>query len=140
MMFRAPAWLVFCAWQGLGFLKLGSLFRWFERGSRDFEADGDLPDFPEFRQRWSFRQAADLYVRNNSYADTNFGAAGAMEVKNDSSGSNTRQGFMRLSLSGLGSTVTPAIQATPPRQKHIAVPTGRLPTVPSIRAMSGSRA
>ena len=51
--------------------------------------------------------AADLHVRMGSYADTNFGAAAAMEVKTDS-GSNIRHGYMRFSLSGLGSTVTSA--------------------------------
>lgn len=60
---RAPIWLVMGAWRG-GFPPHPELFfRWFERGLRHFDMDDALPDVPEFRDRWSFRQLADLYVR-----------------------------------------------------------------------------
>lgn len=52
---RAPGWLVIWAWRGrVPHPVMGPLF---------LEADGDLPDFLEIRERWSFRQTADLYVR-----------------------------------------------------------------------------
>jgi fibronectin type 3 domain-containing protein/mono/diheme cytochrome c family protein len=52
--------------------------------------------------------AADAHVRMGSSADTNYGTAAAMEVKNDDAANNTRQMYLRFSLSGIGSTVTSA--------------------------------
>jgi uncharacterized protein (DUF433 family) len=60
---RAPVWLVIAAWRGRVPPHSEMFFPWFERGPRYIGADGDLPDFSEIRERWSFRQTADLYVR-----------------------------------------------------------------------------
>src|SRR5262249_2262099 len=38
-------------------------FQGFDRRLRHFDIDDDVFDIPELRERWSFRQLADLYVR-----------------------------------------------------------------------------
>ena len=58
---RAPLWLVVCVGRGWAPPHSG-MFLWFDARPRPFGADGDLPEIPELEERWSFRQAADLYV------------------------------------------------------------------------------
>ncbi len=60
---RAPVWLVLWAWRGRGPPLPEMFFHRFGRGPLCLGVDGDLPDLLEFRERWSFRQTADLYVR-----------------------------------------------------------------------------
>lgn len=60
---RAPLLLVVCAWRGRILPHPEMFFHWFERRPRLFGVDGDVPEIPELQMRWSFRQAADLYVR-----------------------------------------------------------------------------
>jgi uncharacterized protein (DUF433 family) len=59
---RAPVWLVVSMWRG--FPPHPELFfHWFDRRLCQFDTDEDLSDIRELRERWSFRQLADLYVR-----------------------------------------------------------------------------
>lgn len=61
---RAPVWLVLCARRGW-FLPHPEMFcRWFGEGRDLVGMSDDLPDIPDLQERWSFRQAADLYVRS----------------------------------------------------------------------------
>jgi uncharacterized protein (DUF433 family) len=59
---RAPVWLVAGMWRGRFPPHPEMLFHWFDRGFRHFDLDDEAAAFPELRERWSFRQAADLYV------------------------------------------------------------------------------
>jgi uncharacterized protein (DUF433 family) len=60
---RAPVWLVICAWWGRIPPHPEMFFHWFDRWPHHFGSNGDLSEVSEFQERWSFRQAADLYVR-----------------------------------------------------------------------------
>jgi uncharacterized protein (DUF433 family) len=60
---RAPVWLVVSLWRG-GFPPHPDMFfHWFQRRWLHLSLDEDTPDIRELRERWSFRQMADLYVR-----------------------------------------------------------------------------
>jgi uncharacterized protein (DUF433 family) len=60
--FRAPVWVVAGMWRGR-FPHFPEMFvHWFETWPRSFDLDDEIPEIPELRERWSFRQAADLYV------------------------------------------------------------------------------
>jgi hypothetical protein len=50
----------------------------------------------------TLRAAADSYVRNGTYASTNFGSATELLVKQSPTSGNTRETYLRFSLAGLG--------------------------------------
>jgi subtilisin family serine protease len=52
--------------------------------------------------------AADAYVRDGTYAPTNFGTATALQVKTTSAVNNNRTSFLRFALTGVGASVTSA--------------------------------
>jgi uncharacterized protein (DUF433 family) len=60
---RAPVWLILAMWRGRIPPHPEMLFYWLEGRPVRFERDEDLADIPELRDRWPFRQLADLYVR-----------------------------------------------------------------------------
>jgi uncharacterized protein (DUF433 family) len=60
---RVSVWLVLSMWRGRFPPHPEMLFHWLDRPLALIERDGELPGIPETRERWSFRQFADLYVR-----------------------------------------------------------------------------
>ena len=60
---RAPLWLVEAMWRGWFPPHPEMFLHFIERRLIHIDRDGDLPDVPDFRHRWSFRKFADFYVR-----------------------------------------------------------------------------
>lgn len=60
---HAPVWLAVSMWHGRFPPHPDMFFQWFDRTLRHFDFDDDVSDIPEIRERWSFRQVADLCVR-----------------------------------------------------------------------------
>lgn len=61
---RAPVWLVVSMGHGLPPLPHPEIFfPWFDKRLSHFGFDDDVSDILELREKWSFRQMADLYVR-----------------------------------------------------------------------------
>jgi uncharacterized protein (DUF433 family) len=59
---RAPVWLVLAMWRGRFPFHPEVFIHWCERFPA-FGLDEETSEIPELRERWSFRQLADLYVR-----------------------------------------------------------------------------
>jgi uncharacterized protein (DUF433 family) len=60
--FHAPVWVVAGMWRGRFPFLPDMFFHWFERWPHYVDLDDEIAEIPELRERWSFRQAADLYV------------------------------------------------------------------------------
>src|SRR5215212_7031765 len=60
---RVPVWLVVSMWQGRFPPHPEFLYPWFKGRFAQFDLDEGVPGDREMRERWSFRQLGELYVR-----------------------------------------------------------------------------